>query len=47
MGDMIIEDIKKLLEANYPKCEVDIQLVWEPAWSLENLTEKGKEALGR
>jgi len=47
MGDMITEDITKLVEANYPECKVEIQLVWEPAWSLENLTEKGKEALGR
>lgn len=47
MGDMIIEDITKLVETNYPECKVEIQLVWEPAWSLENLTEKGKEALAR
>jgi len=47
MGDMIMEDITKLLETNYSECKVEIQLVWEPSWSMEQLTEKGKTALGR
>jgi len=46
MGDMIVEDAKQLILANYPAYEVNIDLVWEPAWTLENLTEKGKAALG-
>jgi len=45
MGDMIMEDMTKLLEANYPEFKVEIQLVWEPAWSKEQLTEKGKAEL--
>ena len=47
MGDMIIEDIKQLILANYPDYEVVVTLVWEPTWSQERLTEKGKAALGR
>lgn len=46
MGDMIIEDIKQLILANYPDYEVAVTLVWEPTWSQERLTEKGKAALG-
>lgn len=46
MGDMIIEDAKQLILANYPDFEVAINLVWEPAWTLEYLTEKGKADLG-
>ena len=45
MGDMIVEDAKQLITANYPDYQVIINLVWEPAWTLENLTEKGKAAL--
>lgn len=47
MGDLIIEDAQQLIEANYPNFEVNINLVWEPMWSIENLTEAGKEALGQ
>ena len=47
MGGLIIEDAQQLIEASYPKFEVNINLVWEPEWSVENLTEAGKEALGQ
>lgn len=47
MGDMIVEDAKQLITANYPDYQVIISLVWEPAWTLERLTEKGKAALGK
>ncbi len=46
MGGIIIEDAKQTLESNYPGFEVNINLVWEPAWSVEKLTEKGKAELG-
>lgn len=47
MGDMIQEDARQLLLANYPDYSVEINLVWTPAWTLDRLTEKGKELLGR
>ncbi|MDD3722548.1 MAG: metal-sulfur cluster assembly factor [Lutibacter sp.] len=46
MGDMITEDTKQVINANYPNYEAEIHLVWDPAWSIEKLTEKGKEELG-
>jgi metal-sulfur cluster biosynthetic enzyme len=45
MGGIIIEDAQQTLERNYPGFEVNINLVWEPAWSVERLTENGKAAL--
>lgn len=47
MGSLIIEDAQQLIESSYPNFEVKINLVWEPQWSIENLTEAGKEALGQ
>jgi metal-sulfur cluster biosynthetic enzyme len=47
MGGLIIEDAQQLIEASYLNFEVNINLVWEPMWSVENLTEAGKEALGQ
>lgn len=46
MGGIIIEDAQQTLEGNYPGFDVHINLVWEPAWSVEKLTEKGKAELG-
>ena len=34
-----VEDIKEI-------DEVDVQLVWEPAWTPEKMTEAGKRQLG-
>jgi len=47
LGDVIIEDIKQLLAKNNPETIVEVNLVWQPRWTLENLTEEGKKALGR
>lgn len=46
MGGIIIEDAQQILESNYPGFESNINLVWEPAWTIEMLTEKGKAELG-
>jgi metal-sulfur cluster biosynthetic enzyme len=41
----ISEDIKtKLSDAGFPP--VNIQLVWEPAWSPQRISEAGRKALG-
>jgi metal-sulfur cluster biosynthetic enzyme len=41
----ISEDIRtKLTDAGFP--EPKIQLVWEPAWSPQRISEKGRKALG-
>lgn len=47
LGDVIIEDVRQLVSKNYEDFEVAVNLVWEPMWTLDRLTEAGKEALGR
>ncbi len=47
MGELIIEDMKQLITVNYADYKVSVNLVWEPMWTLERLTEKGKAALGK
>lgn len=47
LGDVITQDAQQVIQSNNPDFKVSINLVWEPPWTLENLTEKGKEALGR
>ncbi len=46
MGGIIIEDAQHSVEADYPGFKVNINLVWEPEWSPEKLTDEGKAALG-
>ncbi len=47
LGDVIIEEAYHLLQSHFPDFGVDINLVWEPAWSLDRLTAEGRAALGR
>ena len=46
LGDVIIENVQQVAATNYPGFVVEVNLVWEPAWTLESLTEEGKKALG-
>lgn len=46
MGSIIIEDAQHTLESCYPGNPVEIELVWEPAWSVEMLSNRAKEELG-
>lgn len=47
MGDVIMEDAKQMIEKNFKNFSIEIILVWEPAWTMERLTEAGKAALGK
>jgi metal-sulfur cluster biosynthetic enzyme len=43
--DWIQEDIKKRILIEEEVKDVVINVVWEPAWTVERLSEKGKEKL--
>ena len=43
--DMIEEDVRARLAAIPGVESVDIQVVWEPAWTKERLTSEGRHAL--
>ncbi|MCB9364908.1 MAG: metal-sulfur cluster assembly factor [Flavobacteriales bacterium] len=45
MGDAIKEDVQQLILKNYEGYSVNINLVWEPPWTLANITEAGNIAL--
>jgi len=46
LGEVIIEDAQQIISKIYPNFKVKVNLVWEPAWSLKNLTPEGRIALG-
>ncbi len=45
LGDTIIQNVEVVLEANFPGVKVAAEVVWEPMWSPEMITEAGRSAL--
>jgi len=43
--DMLQSDVREAIEAVDGVDDVDINLVWSPEWSVELVTESGKESL--
>lgn len=46
MGDIILNDVYELLRDSYQKHEIQINLVWEPAWDSKMISPEGKAFLG-
>ncbi len=45
LGDVIIKNARETIARYYPEYKINIELVWEPAWSPEMLTDEGKAML--
>ncbi len=45
IGDVIVQNVMDTLQQAYPGKEVDVNLVFEPAWHPGLLTEYGRQAL--
>ena len=46
LGDAIKMGVTNVLSMAYPEYEVDINIVWEPEWNFNMLTEEGRAQLG-
>jgi metal-sulfur cluster biosynthetic enzyme len=46
LGDTIMENAAQVIKANIADVEVDVQLVWEPAWTPDLISPEGKAVLG-
>lgn len=47
MGQSIFDSVKSRLEMSYPDYDIQITVTFEPAWSLEMISEEGQEFLNR
>lgn len=47
LHDSIVGGVKYCIHEMEEIDHVDVQLVWEPAWTPEKMTEDGKRAIGR
>ncbi len=45
LGDTIMQNVEVVLQSNYPGYKIDVELVWEPMWSPEMITEAGRQAI--
>lgn len=46
MGESIMNGVKYVLEEEFRDREVNVELVWEPQWNLEMVSEEGRNQLG-
>ncbi len=47
VGDTIIQHVQTVLEINYPGYEIKVNLVWEPQWTPELISEEGRAQLNQ
>ena len=46
LGDTIVANIKAVIEQKYPKITTNVNIVFEPKWSTNLISEEGKKILG-
>ncbi len=47
MGDMILDDARRVLKGLAPAdAEIEINLVWEPPWSPDKMSENARDHFG-
>lgn len=46
MGESIISAVKNCIEGHYGDYAAAVNLVWEPVWSYDNISDEGKRLLG-
>ena len=45
LGDVIVSNVQQTIQRAYDSYAVEVELVWEPAWSPEMVSPDGKNAL--
>ena len=45
MGESILSAVKNCLEHNFKDYKAQVELVWEPVWSFDKISEEGKRLL--
>jgi metal-sulfur cluster biosynthetic enzyme len=46
MGEMLLDEVHAELLHAFPDAEIDLRLVWEPAWDPDMMSARAKENLG-
>lgn len=46
MGGSILDAVKNCLEEHYPTYSINVELIWEPAWTVDLISAEGRAELG-
>ncbi|RRN77324.1 metal-sulfur cluster assembly factor [Pseudoxanthomonas sp. SGD-10] len=46
MGNAILNSVRNCVESHFLEYQSVVELVWEPVWSYENISEEGRKHLG-
>lgn len=46
MHSSITDWVKRILSMNFPNKQIDVNLVWEPRWTPDKMSEDAKQQLG-
>ena len=46
LGDTIVTNVKETIKQKHPDFEIDVNIVFDPPWSTEMVSEEGKKILG-
>jgi metal-sulfur cluster biosynthetic enzyme len=46
LGDVILNEVSDSLSAKFSGININVELVWEPAWSTSRISPEGMSALG-
>lgn len=46
MGESIVSAVKNCIEGHFEGYSTSVNLVWEPIWSYDNISDEGKRLLG-
>lgn len=46
LGDSIVNNVKEVIRQKYPDIETEIEIVFDPPWSAEMISEEGRQMLG-
>lgn len=46
LGHAIEQGVKNAVNGEYPNADVIVDIVWEPAWTFEEISSAGREQLG-
>ncbi len=45
LGDTIMQNMEVVVKDAYPNMDVDVELVWEPQWTPDMITEAGNKMI--
>lgn len=46
MGGAIVSGVENVLGAAFPDRRIEIEIVWEPSWNYDMITDEGKAQMG-